>query len=480
MMPTTLFWHDYETSGVDPARDRPLQFAGIRTDEDLNIIGEPVTDYSLPPLDRLPHPQACLITGLTPQFLLEKGRAEPEFIAAVHSQMSKPGTCSVGYNNIRFDDEVTRFTLYRNFFDPYEREWKNGNSRWDIIDMLRLTRALRPSGVEWPDHDDGAPSFRLEDMTAANGIDHGDAHDALADVQATIAIARLIKNKQPRLYDYVYLNRSKKRANTMIDLAGRKPFLHVSSRLPRENGYLAIMMPICVHPTNGNAIVAINLMSDPRSLFELDSEEIRERLFTRGADLPTGVERVALKGIHLNRCPVLATTRLLDSSAARRLGIDLGVCEQHWRLLLDNDISNKVREVFAGAEYSDPQDAEVALYTGFMPDSDKHMLAKVRQLDAQQLATADIVFKDDRYNELLFRYRASNAPETLNANEKQAWQELCLGQITGDKQGFINLKTYNEELDTLGARPNLPSQDKLVIRALRDWCNVLLSKYGLN
>lgn len=473
----TLLWHDYETSGIDPARDRPVQFAGIRTDEELNIISDPVTVYCRPPLDRLPHPQASLITGLTPQYLIDNGQSEPEFIALIHSEMSKPGTCTVGYNNIRFDDEVTRFTLYRNFHDPYEREWKNGNSRWDIIDMLRLARALRPSGIEWPDHKDGSPSFRLEDMTAANGIDHGDAHDALADVQATIALARLIKNKQSKLYDYVYLNRSKKKVNGMIDLVQRKPFLHVSSRLPRENGYLAIMMPICAHPTNSNAIIAVNLMADPRVLFESSSDTIRELLFTPTGNLPIGAERIALKGIHVNRCPVLATIRLLDDATARGLGIDLEICQQHWRQLQTNDISDKVREVFADVESADQMDAELALYQGFLPDGDRRMLAKVRRLGVQQLATADIIFKDARYNELLFRYRARNAPETLNAAEKERWQELCLGLLTGNEQGFINLKDYNDELDTLEANPDLAGRDKSVIQALRAWGNSLLSMY---
>ena len=477
MTVTTLFWHDYETSGIDPARDRPLQFAGIRTDEDLNVIGDPVTAYCLPPLDRLPHPQASLITGLTPQYLMDNGQPEPEFIAAIYGEMAKSGTCSVGYNSIRFDDEVTRFMLYRNFYDPYEREWKNGNSRWDIIDMLRLTRALRPSGIEWPDHKDGVPSFRLEDMTAANGIDHGDAHDALADVLATIAIARLIKSKQSKLYDYVYLNRSKKKVNAMIDLVQQKPFLHVSSGVPRENGYLAIMMPICQHPTNSNAIIAFNLMADPSSLFELSSDRIRELLFTPAANIPAGFERIALKGIHLNRCPVLATTRLLDNLTARRLGIDLDVCEQHWRLLQAGNISDKVRAVYADAEYEGQIDAEVALYKSFIPDSDRSKLAKVRQVGVQQLVTAGIVFKDTRYNELLFRYRARNAPETLSTAENEKWRQLCVGHISGEERGFVNLKAYNEELDLLESSRELPGRDKTVIQALRDWGDFLRSRY---
>jgi len=192
-MANTFYWHDYETFGVDPAKDRPSQFAGLRTDEELNPIGDPLVIYCQPQRDILPSAQACLITGITPQLAMEKGIPEPEFIHAIHRELSLPGTCGVGYNSIRFDDEVTRYALYRNFFDPYQREWKNGNSRWDILDMLRLTRALRPEGIEWTDHEPGRPSFRLEHLTAANGIAHEAAHDALSDVTATIAMAKLVK-----------------------------------------------------------------------------------------------------------------------------------------------------------------------------------------------------------------------------------------------------------------------------------------------
>ena len=241
----TLYWHDYETFGIDPARDCPSQFAGIRTNESLEVIGEPLRLYCRPPLDRLPSPMASLVTGITPQNALDKGVPERTFIEQIHRELSVPGTCGVGYNSIRFDDEVTRHTLYRNFYDPYEREWKQGNSRWDIIDMVRLARALRPDGIKWPDYDDGSPCFKLEQLTQANGISHESAHDALSDVMATIAMARLVREKQPQLYQYVYEHRLKHKVAELINLNHRKPFLHVSGKLPRENGYTALMMQKC-------------------------------------------------------------------------------------------------------------------------------------------------------------------------------------------------------------------------------------------
>jgi exodeoxyribonuclease I len=468
-MPSTLLWHDYETSGVDPASDRPFQFAGIRTDENLNILGEAVSYYCEPSLDRLPHPQACLLTGLTPQFLAAKGVPEPEFIAHIHSQMSVPGTCSVGYNSVRFDDEVTRFTLYRNFYDPYEREWKNGNSRWDIIDMLRMARALRPSGITWPDHKDGAPSFRLEDIASINGLEHGKAHDAVSDVLATIEIARLVKNKQPRLYDYVYRHRSKQNVKALIDIERQQPFLHASSRLPQENGYLALMLPLCQHPTNNNVIIAVNLSADPDPLLEMDADQIRERLFTATKDLAEGEKRIALKGIHLNRCPVVATPRLIDAATAERLNIDLDRCRAHWQILRGHDLNKKIGEIFDYPSHTEIRDPELALYQGFLPDIDRRLLVKIRDAYPDQLGMLDVIFTDQRYNALLFRYRARHAYETLTTAERGVWTKLKTRWLTGEESGLLNIDSYNTELARLSGQSDLDGEKKAVLHALRQW-----------
>ena len=474
-MNPTLYWHDYETSGLNPALDRPLQFAGIRTDPDLNIVDEPTMLYCQPPLDRLPHPAACLVTGLSPQVLMQSGMPEWQFIEAVHRELSRPGTCGVGYNTIRFDDEVTRFCLYRNFYDPYAREWQHGNSRWDIIDMLRLARALRPEGINWPDHQDGAPSFRLEDLTAANDIEHGDAHDALADVRATIAIARLVKSRQPRLYDYVYGHRTKAQVSPLIDLERRQPFLHVSSRLPRDNGYLALMMPLCRHPANANAIIAFNLMAEPRQLVDLDSDTLRERLFTRTVDLPAGTERVALKGVHINRCPIVATPRLLDEARAKNLGIDLTRCEANWRYLQARDLTEKVSRVFAEADYSEAPDVEAALYQGFIPDQDRALLAQVRAMPPEKLTGLEFNFRDSRYSELLFRYRARYAEHTLSQAERDRWHALRHGWLHGEggDKGLLTLGAYQQELDTLEADPDLDESKRALLGELRAWGGVV-------
>lgn len=243
---TSIFWYDYETTGINPRNDRPLQVAGIRTDHALNEIDEPVNLYCQPSEDILPHPAACAITGITPSQLAEKGLSEADFMTRVHAQLAAPGTCGAGYNTLRFDDEMTRYSLYRNFFDPYAREWQGGNSRWDLIDVVRAAYALRPDGLVWPTDDEGRVTLKLERLTAANNIDHGHAHEALSDVRATIALARLIREKQPKLYDWLFQLRSKQKVMDQIRLL--QPLVHISGRFSAARSYVGVVLPLAWHP----------------------------------------------------------------------------------------------------------------------------------------------------------------------------------------------------------------------------------------
>ncbi|HEX7732602.1 MAG TPA: exodeoxyribonuclease I, partial [Rhodanobacter sp.] len=297
----TFFWHDYETFGADTRRDRPVQFAGIRTTMELEIVGEPVMFFGRPPRDSLPQPEACLITGITPQQAEREGVNEAEFAARVHEQLAAPGTCGVGYNSLRFDDEVTRQLLYRNFYEPYGREWENGNSRWDLIDLARMCEALRPEGIVWPVREDGTPSFKLEHLAAANHLRQERAHDALSDVHALIELARLIRVRQPRLWDWHYALRRKQRVFELLDVAAMTPLLHVSSRYPSSRHCLALIAPLALHPSRPGEVIVCDLAGDPADWLQLDEDEIADRVFTARADLPEDVERIPLRTVRANR-----------------------------------------------------------------------------------------------------------------------------------------------------------------------------------
>ncbi|MHB1099157.1 MAG: exodeoxyribonuclease I [Burkholderiales bacterium] len=416
----SLYWHDYETFGIDPARDRPAQFAGIRTDEALNIIGEPLVIYCRPSDDMLPQPESSLITGITPQKAFERGIVEAEFAAKIERELAHPGTCGVGYNSIRFDDEFTRHMLYRNFFDPYAREWQNGCSRWDIIDMMRLVRAFRPEGLEWPLDSGGRPSFRLEELTFANGIAHEAAHDALSDVKATISLAQLVKQKQPKLYDYVYRYRDKKLVAGLLAL--RAPLVHVSAMYPSEYGCTALVLPVASHPVNRNEVVVFDLRYDPADLLELDANEIKRRLFTPRDQLD--VERIPLKTIHVNKCPIVATEKLLTPEISARLNIDIEKSHRHAdRIKHAGGLEEKMAEVFANREREAQRDPDLALYSGgFFSNADRAKMEVIRSASPEKLARLELEFEDARLPEMLFRYRARNYPDTLDAQEKMRWE----------------------------------------------------------
>jgi exodeoxyribonuclease I len=422
---TTLLWHDYETTGADPRRDRPSQFAGIRTNLDLEIIGEPVSLYCKPGNDMLPHPEACLVTGITPQHAQREGRIEAEFAAIVHEELAAPGTCGVGYNSLRFDDEFTRQLFYRNFHDPYEREWRDGNSRWDLIDLARMCYALRPQGIEWPLRDDGSPSFRLEDLARANGLKQDRAHDALSDVEALIGLARLIRRNQPRLFDFHFDLRKKQRAFQLLDVVHRTPVVHVSSRYPASRGCLAIVVPLAIHPQQPNGVIVYDLDVDPTPLLELTPEEIADRVFVSRADLPEDVERIPLKLVHANRSPALAPMSVLKDVDAVRIGLDSARALRHLEQInRESDLATKVQAVFlAQTPHAPPLDPELALYAGFLPDADKRLLREVRRTPSESLNEKDFPFRDPRYAELLFRYRARNWPQSLSVEESARWHE---------------------------------------------------------
>lgn len=469
MASPTIYWYDFETFGRDPRRDRASQFAGIRTDEQLNIIGEPLVMYCQPADDFLPSPTSCLITGITPQKALAEGVPEIEFITRILQEFSQPETCVAGYNNIRFDDEVTRQLLYRNLLDPYEREWKNGNSRWDIIDMVRLCAATRAEGINWPKKDDGSNSFRLDQLTVANDIEHSDAHDALADVIATIEMAKLIRDKQPRLFEYVYRLRGKKKVQAEIDLNTGKPVLHVSVMYPARLGCLALVMPICIHPTNNNAVIVYDLREDPRSWADLNVEQIRERIYTPADKLPEGVRRVPLKMIHTNKCPVVTSPAVLDSERAALYEIDLDRCKQHWELLrADSRLRSKVSSVFREEHKGEETDPDFMIYSGgFFSDYDRELMRTVHAARPGDMGRLDLPFRDRRLKEMLFRYRARNHADTLSEQETASWNRFRAARLSDAG----SVERYRQEMEE--AQERATAADRAVLESLQEWVDNL-------
>ncbi|UVW29778.1 exodeoxyribonuclease I [Massilia sp. H6] len=473
----TFLWHDYETFGAIPRRDRPAQFAAIRTDADLNEIGEPVMLYCQPAPDFLPDPQSCLITGITPQQCLERGVPEHEFARRIEAAFSEPGTIGVGYNTIRFDDEVTRHLFWRNLIDPYAREWQNGCGRWDLLDVVRMMHALRPDGIVWPTRDDGKPSFRLEHLSAANGLVHDAAHDALSDVRATIALARLIRQKQPKLFDFCLELRRKDRVAAEMGLhlepTQRQPFLHVSGMFPVEHGCLGLVWPLAQHPTNKNEILVWDCRHDPSELFTLDVETIRQRMFTRSADLPEGVTRLPIKSVHLNKAPMLVgNLKTLQPAMATRWDIDLERGRAHAALAAGGrNMSAIWAQVFQKPAASTAVDVDEDLYGGFVGNGDRRKLESLRLDKPEALAGLRPSFDDERLGELFFRYRARNFPQTLSAEEAQEWEDHRAARLFDGAGGARTVDQLFGEIDALSETAD--ERAEAILGALYDYVEMI-------
>ena len=430
----SFLFYDLETFGADPRTSRIAQFAAIRTDCDLNQIDEPISVFVRPADDLLPSPGATMVTGIAPQQALAEGMSEAAAFALIFEEMARPETCTLGYNSLRFDDEFVRYGLFRNFFDAYEREWRGGNSRWDLLDVLRLAHALRPEGLVWPRREDGAASFKLEHLAEANGVRIGDAHEALSDVRALIGLARRLKESQPKLWDYALRLRDKRYAASLLDVVAMKPVLHVSQKFPASRLCAAAVLPVARHPRIDSRVIVFDLEQDPDALLRLEPQEIAERLYVRAIDLPEGESRVALKEVHTNRCPALVAWDHLRGQDFDRLCIDPVLAESHAARIREAGpwLVEKVRQVFSVERDRVPVDVDASLYDGFIGDGDKRLFPQVRTTPPEALGLAEFPFRDVRLPEMLFRYRARNWPQTLDNEEWARWNDYRRWRLHGE------------------------------------------------
>jgi len=447
----TFYFYDLETSGVHSRTSRIMQFAGQRTDMDLNPVGEAHNFLIKLSDDVLAEPDAVLITGITPQKTWSEGISEEEFCRIFEKEISTPNTIFVGFNNIRFDDEFMRFLFWRNFRDAYEWQWKDGRSRWDILDVSRMTRALRPEGIKWPFDSSGKASNRLELLTKINKLNHEDAHDALSDVNATISVAKLIKEHQPKLFDYLFKMRDKKAVKQFISTG--QPFLYSSGKYSASFEKTTVVSVIAPHPDKQGVLV-FDLRNDPDSFVKKSPEELAS-IWRYNPD-PEAL-RLPIKSLKFNRCPAISPLGVLDDKSAKRLSINLKEIEEN-RIKLVNqeafidklykalEILNKDRN--QEQLFVDTSTVDMQLYDDFVSDKDK--MISNRLVHSQPNNLTDFVgqFRDERLKTLVPLYKARNYPKSLGDEEKRAWEKHCQNSI-------------NQKIPTFTARMNELAQSKL-------------------
>ena len=489
-MGESLFWYDLETFGTNPRIDRIAQFAGIRTNDRFEPIEEPVVLYCKITPDYLPDPAACLVTGITPNETLRKGTNEYEFISTINGIFSVPGTTVLGYNNIRFDDEFIRNALYRNLTDPYEREYKNGNYRYDIIDLIRMAHDLRPEGIVWPvDEETGRATFRLEKLSAANGLAHEHAHDALSDVYATIAVAKLLFEKQPKLFRYEF-NMRKKKTVQEFHTAG-EPFLFTSPLFSRPEGMTSVVLPLATDPTRANCSLVYDLRFAPDDFIGMSEDELAHRLYSRNEILAAeNAVRLPIKEFFFNRAPAAAPLSALTKEAAERLKIDKNSCLENAaklrRAMRETDLFARIRSLFehnrrvasepvdsglfersSAAPATDP---DLMIYSGFFSDSDRERMRRALTLPPEQMLRTRFDFEDPRLNEMVFRFVCRNHYGSLDGKTRAKWKSFCAQRLLVPPQDhLINFSFYMRKIDERLASRDTPAKDKVILKELRDY-----------
>ena len=457
-MEQTFFFYDLETSGLDPRADRLMQFAGQRTDLEMNPIGDPVNILVKLGDDILPSPQAIMVTKITPQSTLQDGLTEAEFCKYVTKDIFTPGTIAIGYNSVRFDDEFMRHTFWRNYYDAYEWQWKDGRSRWDLLDVVRMTRALRPDGINWPVSDDGKATNRLELITKENNIAHEHAHDALSDVEALISVTKLIKEKQPQLYDYLFKMREKKAVQQLINLENPQAFVYSCGCYPSANNKTTIAFPIAP-AKNGNVLV-FDLRYNLEDLLKEKQELAKTEPEKAESFYPV------VKELKYNHCPAVAPLGVMKQGDSwKQINLDEATVQKNLEILLQHpEFVERMRTQYENKdEFPPAPDAESALYDGFLDNSDRKTCEAVRNASVKDIAAFHPIFHDERLSKMYIHYKARNFEDTLTETERASWDKYRLEKIKARQNSYIKAL---QDLNAQGADPFLLEELQLWYQSL--------------
>ena len=434
----------------------------------LEPIGEPYNLLVTLNDDTLPSPDALMVTGITPQKTVEEGYTEAQFAQMLSEEIFTPDTIAVGFNNIRFDDEFIRHLLWRNFHDPYEWSWKDGRSRWDLLDVVRLTRALRPEGINWPLDAKGEPSNRLELITSANSIAHENAHDALADVTALIAVTKLIKQKQSQLYDYLLKMRDKKVVQQLVNVDDKKPFVYASGRYDKEFAKTTVVFPLTTSRNGG--VVVYDLRYDPTPFVELSTEELSKKIFASWEDRQAeDFVKLPVKELQYNRCPAVAPLGVLEQGDGwQKISLDLKTVQKHQNILLNHpDFAKKLRTIFENKPaFKKLPDPEAQLYDGFLNDRDRIRVEAVRNADERELADFHPEFQDERLAPLLLHYKARNFPRSLSEDDLAQWETWRAQRLQAQLPQFM------ASLQRLA--PTATDEQQFILQELQLWAESTL------
>ncbi|MDA8561631.1 exonuclease domain-containing protein [Gammaproteobacteria bacterium] len=265
----TFLFYDIESTGLNKSFDQVLQFAGIRTDKDLNEIERYELKVKLNP-DIIPSPFATITHRISVKNN-QDNISEYEAIKKIHSWINQPNTKSLGYNTLGFDDEFLRFSFFKNLLPPYSHQYANNCGRLDLYPMTAMYYLFKNEILNWPKIENKI-SLKLEQLNNANNLAKGQAHDAMVDVEATLKLAREFK-KESKMWDYLigFFNKNEDIARS--NLLKNSPALYFNGYLGHDNNFQCPVIFLGQHKYYKNQSIWLRL--DSTKLIETTQETIQ-------------------------------------------------------------------------------------------------------------------------------------------------------------------------------------------------------------
>ena len=462
-MTPTFFWYDYETTDLDWYRARPVQVAGIRTDESLEREGKLGELYCQPAPDHLPRIGSVLTHRVSPVHARDRGIREFEFAKKVHKQLHAEGTCTVGFNATTFDHRITHHLFFRNLFDPYRWHWKDSStSKWDIIELCRAAYALRRDILLWPYDDEGYAAFKLHKLALENSIrseyshravSGQDPHSAADDVRLTLDLARLLKGASKNLWDYSRSCQSVEHVVRSI----RTTFLIVNTTVLRQRGAATIAGFLGQDPNDKNRNYAFDLSYNPAEFFDANAESLLTYKPKSSADNRDPRRHVPILRFRANASPYVMEFDLSNPMSEARQGLldglQLAPLDELQRRFsaLDSNTKFKTRVVELNKpSYPERACPEENLYGLDVDRSDRAQLTRIRKsIGRPNWWKNERHFRAKWLPGMVLRFRARNFPETLSDKEAEDWRDYCRQRLLREKveDGLTEFERYERDLE---------------------------------
>lgn len=413
-----VFW-DTETTGINSAFDQILQLAAIRTDDDLNEIDRfEVRSRLLPYV--LPSPGALRVTGLTIDDLLDEAHpSHYEMVCRIQSAFgSWCPSVFIGYNSLRFDEEFLRQAFYQCLHAPYVTN-TGGSKRADALALVQTAALLHPNSIAVPLNEKGKPTFKLDRLAPANSFEHANAHDALADVEATIFMCKLVKDRCPAVWERAVRFASKDTVSSFVDDADAFVLIEPTRQAAK------VVTALGTHPAQGNLTYCWNLEIDPRPYHGLDDAELVRELGKSGSPL---------RKLKKNAAPPLCS---LDDAPSHIVAEDQReLFEKRGRWVVADRAF--VARVIAAAvklekEYPPSPHVERQIYNGFWSAADSRRITAFHQADwTERGAIADQI-EDARLSWLARRLIWVERPDLCSEGNAGALsREKAMRLLAGD------------------------------------------------